>query len=371
MKLLPENISQDLFNSVDLHFAAFIRRVADAAADPDVLLAAAMVSRATAEGHVCLDLASQRDVFNRLPLDLWRQKLRQHPAVGAPGEVRPLILDFEDRIYLYRYWHYESSLAGSLRQRAAGWLDKSLFNPLKTALAHHFPDNGGGDWRQQAAAVVPCCKKFCVVSGGPGTGKTFTVKKTLALLKELFGYAADRIFLAAPTGKAAARLKESIRAAPVSGNICGDTASKGLESLPSETYTLHRLLQPIRGTADFRYSIQNRLPADVVVVDEASMVDLALMAKLTAALPDECRLILLGDKDQLASVEAGSVLGDICNRAQGAGYSADFTDLMRQMTGAAVQESKNSATGPAGHCRTVSSPWRPATVLIPKAFSGV
>jgi exodeoxyribonuclease V alpha subunit len=149
---------------------------------------------------------------------------------------------------------------------------------------------------------------FSVITGGPGTGKTSTVVKILALLlQQVRGTRLD-IALAAPTGKAAARLKQSVKSAKERLN-CTDEIR---DAIPEETSTLHRLLQTIPGAARFRFDQKNRLACDVVVVDEASMVDLPLMAKLTQALPDHARLILLGDRDQLASVEPGAIFGDIC-----------------------------------------------------------
>ena len=169
----------------------------------------------------------------------------------------------------------------------------------------HAADEGETDW-QREAALRALANRFLIISGGPGTGKTFTVVKVLLLL--LSAIRVDlRIALTAPTGKAAMRLQESI-----SSTAAGLSLPKDLQAaVPQGASTIHRLLGARRFSPSFRHNRENPLPYDVVVLDEASMVDLALMAKLVDALPPQCRLILLGDKNQLASVESGAVLGDL------------------------------------------------------------
>ena len=185
------------------------------------------------------------------------------------------------RLYLYRYWKYERDLARVILEKAAALsedLDREL---LEQGLGRLFPAAGGDgpDW-QQVAALAALRKKFCVISGGPGTGKTSTVVKIIALLLEQAKGANLRIALAAPTGKSAARLKESIRLMKEKLD-CAEQI-KGL--IPEEVSTIHRLLGPMDGSVRFRYSSENPLPFDVVIVDEASMVALPLMAKLATAL---------------------------------------------------------------------------------------
>ncbi len=191
-----------------------------------------------------------------------------------------------------------------------------------------FPPGGqaGPDW-QKAAALIGALKPFCVITGGPGTGKTTTVAKILALLLELHSAAFLRIFLAAPTGKAAARLQESLARAKKDLPV----AEALKERFPAEAYTLHRLLGVLPEGGGFRHGADNPLAADAVIVDEASMVDLALLARLTAALPAGARLILLGDQDQLASVEAGAVLGDICDTGRTQGFSPSLVQVLQDV----------------------------------------
>ena len=164
---------------------------------------------------------------------------------------------------------------------------------------------------------------FCVITGGPGTGKTRTVAAILALLLEQAGNDSLRIALTAPSGKAAARLKESVQNAKATLNCANEIK----EALPTDATTIHRLLGFIPDSPYFRHNADHQLITDVVVVDEASMVDLALMSKLFQATPENARIILLGDKDQLTSVEAGYILGDICNTGAAIQLSKEFGKL--------------------------------------------
>jgi exodeoxyribonuclease V alpha subunit len=201
---------------------------------------------------------------------------------------------------------------------------------LADGLRRFFPSDGndGCDW-QKVAAVAALRKNFCVISGGPGTGKTSTVVKIIALLLELARGGQLRIALAAPTGKAAARLNESIRS--LKENL--DCAREIKDRIPEEVCTIHRLLGSKGNSGKFNFSQENRLPFDVVIVDEASMVALPLMAKLAVALKKDSHLILLGDKDQLASVEAGAVLGDICGVGGLEPFTPEFCDYVARVSG--------------------------------------
>jgi exodeoxyribonuclease V alpha subunit len=175
--------------------------------------------------------------------------------------------------------------------------------------------------------VAAVRKRFCVISGGPGTGKTSTVVKIIALLLEQAKEKNMCIALAAPTGKSAARLNASIRI--MKEKL--ECAPAIREMIPDEVSTIHRLLGAKGGSVRFRYSGDNPLPFDAVIVDEASMVALPLMAKLAIALKNDARLILLGDRDQLSSVEAGAVLGDICGGGRNEPFSPEFADLVARV----------------------------------------
>ena len=316
-------------NEIDRQFASFICRQAGGG-DPLLAGAAALLSRGVVAGDVCLDLAwalEEGDAasYGVQGVDSWAAGLRSFPVVGAPGDFRPLILDDANRLYLHRYWRYEKELADAILKRgAAAECDREL---LERGLARLFPrlPEGETDW-QRVAALAAVSRRFCVISGGPGTGKTSTVVKVLALLLEQQGEDGCRIALAAPTGKAAARLKESI----MGGVEC---AGQARALIPEEVFTLHRLLGYLKGSCSFRHHGENPLPYDIVIVDEASMVSLPLMAKLVDALRRDTRLILLGDRDQLASVEAGAVLGDICNTGAVHGFSPEFAALAAEIGG--------------------------------------
>ncbi|NBC47132.1 MAG: exodeoxyribonuclease V subunit alpha, partial [Gammaproteobacteria bacterium] len=201
-----------------------------------------------------------------------------------------------------------------------------------------FPDQqtdwqrgGHPDW-QRIACGLAACHAFFIITGGPGTGKTTTVVRLLAVLQGLAAHAGTnvpRIELAAPTGKAAARLTESIRS-EAQKLPDADRTSGGI---PTQVKTLHRLLGSVPDSRHFRHHSANPLPADVVVVDEASMVDVELMAQLMDALRSDARLVLIGDKDQLSSVEAGAVLGDLCQRAERAHYRPETAEWVHKVTG--------------------------------------
>jgi exodeoxyribonuclease V alpha subunit len=334
------------FSEIDLHFAEFVTRFSKIH-DPDVLLAAALVSRSTGDGHICIDLKSNAETTieaNELNHDLivfpslarWRAKLSACPAVGRPGEIRPLILDDKNRLYLYRYWKYEKEVADGISERAIETVRNIDFESLQSDIQRLFPENESPliNW-QKVAATIPLFKKFCVITGAPGTGKTFTIAKALALIIGHARLHRPTIFLAAPTGKAAARLRECMDRAK-QNLVCSD-AIKTI--IPEEVYTVHRLLKPLPGSPYFRHNRENPLSADVIVLDEASMVDLALMSKLLLAIPANARFIVVGDKDQLASVESGSVLGDICDRDVIHGFSRNFAGQIEKITAEKISRS--------------------------------
>jgi exodeoxyribonuclease V alpha subunit len=326
----------DVFSPLNRYFGVFICRLADDP-DPDLFLAAALASRATDRGDICLDLVSvaaelvreQSSPLNFPDLKTWVDKLRTSPVVGLPGQRRPLILDHRSRLYLFRYWEYENQLAGAIQNRIQADCEVSDPDAYQRAFERMFPRIAGDqvDW-QAVAAGVATLKRFCVITGGPGTGKTFTVAKILTLLLEQDPHGDLRILLATPTGKAAARLKQSIRESMVRLD-CSEAIKK---RIPTEVYTIHRLLKSIPNSPYFHHDSDNPLPAEVVVVDEASMVDLALMSKLVQATPPAARLILLGDRNQLASVEPGAVLGDICDRSRPHGYSHTLVEKIHALT---------------------------------------
>ncbi|QGG74457.1 exodeoxyribonuclease V subunit alpha [Pseudomonas syringae] len=359
--LLERWVERGWLRALDKAFVAFLSDL-DPQADPLVLVAAALTSHQLGHGHVCLDLyetlkepdfalslppeGDQQSAPMLLPSQLlaaldgaaWCQALSDSMLVAEVGDSsaearqKPLVLA-ERRLYLRRYWTYERRIAAALRQRLAQretppeglpqQLD-ALFGPADPS------PQAVIDWQKLACALATR-KGFSIITGGPGTGKTTTVVRLLALLQAPAVQSGQplRIRLAAPTGKAAARLTESISQQVKSLDVSDDVRQK----IPSEVTTVHRLLGSRPGTRHFRHHAGNLLPLDVLVVDEASMIDLEMMANLLDALPAHARMVLLGDKDQLASVEAGAVLGDLCRDAEEGFYSPDTQAWLEAVSG--------------------------------------
>ncbi len=348
----------------DVHTARAVARMAD---EPDerVHLALALAVRALRNGSVCVDLAEVGStVFNEgeEQVDLsglpwpepvsWNETCRSSPLVSVGSSTdgsRPLRWN-EGRLYLERYWHQEELVRSQLTRRFAAECYAVDEDRAREALRRLFPRTGlteGETDRQQQAAAVSLLSRVTVLAGGPGTGKTTTVARLLALLRDQPGPEA-RIALAAPTGKAAARLEEAVRSA-TAGLDPADRARVGEVSAS----TLHRLLGWQPGSRSrFRHDANNHLPHDVVIVDEMSMVSLTMMARLLEAVRPDARLILVGDPDQLSSVEAGAVLADIVG-AEGVAFSPLAAGLMD--LGVAVPEAEEPPTH--GVVRLLR-PWR-------------
>ncbi|MCG6912214.1 MAG: exodeoxyribonuclease V subunit alpha [Deltaproteobacteria bacterium] len=343
----PALAKSELFTNIDTRFAGFMAAVSREK-DAAVPLAAALVSRSLRNGHVCLDLEAYAEttlkaesvdigVIRCPPLQQWRRLLLKSGLTGRSGEYKPLVLDDNNRLYFHRYWEYEQQLADFILERASRTLSSPAIGgqpaeAVGTSLQRLFPENDAGEtnW-QKVAAAVSMLKQLCVISGGPGTGKTHAVARILAFLLEQYRNAGREltIRITAPTGKAASRLSASIASAKRA--IACEASIKA--AIPDNGMTIHRLLQASGNAGRFHYHAGNRLAADVVVVDEASMVDLPLMTKLVRSLPDDSRLLLLGDRDQLASVEAGAVMGDICGESRSNGFSVEFRERVKTIAG--------------------------------------
>ncbi|MDH3633034.1 MAG: exodeoxyribonuclease V subunit alpha [Gammaproteobacteria bacterium] len=307
---------------LSFHFAEFIAIQAQTTIDDPLCLSVAMLCEANQQGSVCIDLAELggKPMFSSAGIETeliptaaqaaaWCDQLRASDCVGEPGALAPLTLE-GNRLYLNRFWFYEDFVASKI-QLLLAQVGATEYAEVETAFDSIFADLAGVDQDQKQAVLTAASKSFSVISGGPGSGKTSTVVRILSLLLALNPDC--RIALAAPTGKAAARMMDSIRERI--GDLDIDETIKN--AVPVEARTIHRLLGYRRH--GFEYDASHPLPFDCIIVDEASMVDLKLMFHLLAALPQRTQLILLGDRDQLASVAAGNVLGDIT----GHGHSMD------------------------------------------------
>ncbi|MBF0242725.1 MAG: exodeoxyribonuclease V subunit alpha [Desulfamplus sp.] len=330
-EIFDKIFSDPIFSDIDREFALFISAIDNT---PEALLAALLVSYATTtSGDVCLYLPLFRDKALKdviadatsdivLPqLDRWIEILENSRAVGKPDQFFPMILDSKGRLYLQRYWYYEDMLAKNIKLRIESNLNKSqtLNKDISEILNTFFPSKNSDLFEepdlQRVAAEVAILKNFAVISGGPGTGKTTTIAKILIALSILELKRGKKLLTAvtAPTGKAAARLMESINSAIAKFEIDESTTAILKQSIPTEAYTIHRLLGYRQGSSFFKHNRDNLLAYDLVIVDESSMADLPLMAKLFDALSLKSKIILLGDSNQLSSVESGAVLGDICS----------------------------------------------------------
>ena len=333
MSLLRALQQAGVLRTLDEALVQSLRRL-DPTTPDEVLAAAALASLAVANGHAGFNPTSAQPLVD-LDLswpdpDQWMQALMASSLVATPRtpeeEAAPAPLAFEHGLlYLRRYREYERRLALQLQRIAAQPVDGDIaaIAPLFAIL---FPDAHAGDHQARAAALA-LRRALLLVTGGPGTGKTTTIARVLALriaMSVQAGHALPRIALAAPTGRAAERMAESLRRAITQMGMQGVDAVL-LAALPTDASTLHRLLGTIPDLPRFRHNKDNPLPFDIVVVDEASMVDLPLMCKLAEAVANGAQLVLLGDPDQLPSVEAGDVLAAIL-AAAGAGDALSGSD---------------------------------------------
>lgn len=366
-------VDTGLIRYIDYALVNFIREQAQDTSE-DALLAMLLVSHSVSMGQVCLDLKDtlvtplaimstdstddEAQQIARAQLQSWIESLTISEwlsAIEACSAVAVMANDFEDTnhaapfvlvqqqgkalLYLRRYWQAEKTIVSGIKARLepASRISnvdiRNLLNQLFGKKQHDYEDT---DW-QRIACGIAASNHFSIITGGPGTGKTTTVLKLLALLQ------AERLMhqlpplairLAAPTGKAAARLNESIAdnlarlALPELENL----ASQALKAvIPTQVMTLHRLLSPKPNSRQFQHNKSNPLVADIVVIDEASMIDIEMMANLFDGIEPDARVILLGDKDQLASVEAGYVLGDLCQGAVDGHYTQETADWIRDI----------------------------------------
>lgn len=360
-------VEHRLLNAIDLGFAEFLDRVHPGEA-PEVLLAAALTSRQYGLSHVCFDpnafledplgflglqitsdlsddlksLARTIEALsNELTLQQWTTALLNSEVVSYATDGMPLVLD-SDRVYLGRNWRNEQAVAKAVNARLedidttpfqdAAFLD-SLFGSPKNP-------RPGPNMQKVACALATRARLF-ILTGGPGTGKTYTVVRILTLL--LHREESLRILLAAPTGKAAARLTESITSSLAAPELLALPDSLR-SAIPGKASTIHHMLGSKWNSRSFRHDENHPLRADVVIVDEASMIDLEMMTALLKAVPPHALLILVGDKDQLSSVEAGSVMGDLCIDSDQRGYSTDTLKWIMNATGETIHQNGDART---------------------------
>jgi exodeoxyribonuclease V alpha subunit len=320
-ELISQLRAQRALSALDVELARGLCALA-APQDDAVLFAIALLSRHVAAGHVCLPLADLATPERLLgvehaglagvwpALQPWLERIQASPLCDPNVPTSPLVLDAAQRLYFRRHYACEQSLAALLSTRAARTVPADEAR-VSARLSHHFAHSEPGDL-QRTAAELAARRALCVISGGPGTGKTSTVVRILAVVIEealAAGQVVPRIALTAPTGKAAVRLQSSVL--KEKQRLAAEPSV--LAAIPETASTIHRLLAQSAVRDRSEVSVQpEQLPVDLLLVDEASMVNLELMAQLLAALPEHARIILLGDRDQLASVEAGAVLGDIC-----------------------------------------------------------
>ena len=356
--------AQGWLRRLDSAFAAFLGEL-QSATPPEVLMAGALVAHMEGRGHACLLLDELRNDPAALlnwpaeamaelqaalatlpPVAQWAEALRTSPLVAhgddaaSAGRGEPLVLQ-AGKLYLRRYWAYEQRVAAQVLARGAAprKVDEAALR-AQLDLLFAPPADGVLDW-QKIACGIALRGRLSIITGGPGTGKTYTAARLLALL-----FAMDRsperlrVMLAAPTGKAAARLKQSIDGAlnELSEQVGDRLPLNELASHIQPARTLHSLLGARPDTRRFRFDAARPLEVDVLIVDEASMIHLEMMAALLEALPAQARVVFLGDKDQLASVEAGAVLGDLCRTAEEGRYSARTLAFIEAVTGQRVPE---------------------------------
>ncbi len=325
------------FSQIDLHLAGLIRRLSGSAS---AQMAAALAARAIGERNICADLKDfagrEFEGIGVAPdIRTWEKELMASGVVSQGNDIAPLVIDNAGRLYLMRYFLYERRLAEKILSLASQPVSFDA-DRLRESLERLFPRNEDEvDW-QKVASIAAATKGFSVITGGPGTGKTTTVARILCIILEQDP--SLEIALAAPTGKAAKRLGEAV--AHALGVLdCEDGIKK---AIPPDALTIHRLIGLGSDPARTVYNEKRPLSADVIVIDEASMVSLPLMSRLVSAMKKGARLILLGDKDQLSSVEAGFVLGDICDSGGRHEYSKEFSALVKGLCGFSLPHGENS-----------------------------
>ncbi len=316
---------ESIFADIDIFFAKWISGF-DKQNDPFVFVAAALASRETRDGHICVRLdkyAGKRlDDYTCPDIEKWLEILEQTYCIGSPEDFKPLILK-KGKLYLHRFWQYQENIVKYIKNQEALISKKPDMESAKNALTKLFDIKDRSEGSQIIAAVSAISNNFTVITGGPGTGKTTTAAKILAAVIDIEKNKNIKIALAAPTGKAAIRLKQAML--HVKSEL--DFDSETLKKIPENSYTIHRLLGRRSNLSGCYHNKEKPLYFDIILIDEASMIDIALMSSLIEALLPDTKLILLGDKDQLSSVAPGSVLADICSIGKKRAFCDNIIEL--------------------------------------------
>jgi len=356
LETLDELLNENLINDADYYFARHLFADKIESCQSELSSLAALISSLNREGHICVDfenlhrLEKAPDIFKNF--DMKKIVGENNEYIGAPGEFKPFIYDGK-RIYLHKYFEYENFVAYNLSERSR------IYYEIDERCANEFAkDQSKADGElnlQNLAVFMGLRNNLSFISGGPGTGKTTTVARLLYY--HILQNKNINIALAAPTGKAAARMGESLSDSMKRFHLENETFS-GVE-----TMTIHRLLGYSPYLGGFRYSRSRKkkhhpalLGYDLIVVDEASMIDLSLMFHLLKALPIETKLVFLGDRRQLASVAPGAVFGDICDIEDINAFYEQFADEYRRFSGEYIEE------------RTVKSPMSDNIVELKKSY---
>lgn len=332
---------QEIITDIEKEFVRLLI-VLDKDVSKAVLLAAATCVFAQQQGHLCIDLSDPKSFpdflfedentgiqIDKNLLESWEKELEKSSLVSQNGQLAPLILE-NRRLYFHRFWKYEEELTEWIKQRSSvtNTINKQELKVLSSLLKPE-GDLFEVNW-QQVAVYLSFLKDLVVISGGPGTGKTYTVLNIIAAQTKAHPDEKFSIALAAPTGKAARRLINSIEEGKTH---LPDSFQDGIK-LPEQALTVHKLLGADYRGSNFKFDQDNQLPYDLVVVDEASMLDITMWVRLIRAVGPGTKLVVLGDKDQLASVEAGSILGDICGGENS--FSKQIAATIGELTGASI-----------------------------------
>ncbi|MEX0724292.1 MAG: exodeoxyribonuclease V subunit alpha [Gracilimonas sp.] len=342
-KNLQDWREKEFITDLETEFVRFLMQL-DPKVSDEVLLAAASLIFAHRNGHLCINLNSNpKDSYlfnepetklelNQAIFDRWKVSLEQCSLVSDGDVLNPLVLE-EGRLYLHRLWKYEGELANWIQNKSGR--THQLNDDIRQVLIEILPpekDLFEVNW-QQVAVILSFLKDLVVITGGPGTGKTFTVLNIIAAHARVHDEESFSIALAAPTGKAARRLVESIQNGVK--NLPEGVSDR--IQLPETALTVHKLLGAGYRGSSFRYNSDNQLPHDLVIIDEASMLDINMWVRLIRAIGPKTKLVILGDKDQLASVEAGSILGDICQGENS--FSGEVVNAVQKAKGISIPES--------------------------------